>query len=93
MVAKKTRFIEPSREKWQALITHAVTKGIDPTVRMEDSGVECLGQVAEHWNVMRLKFAADVQFGIAKGKDNVRRETMEVPYLREANVQDGYLDL
>lgn len=51
LVAKKTRFIELLREKRQALITHAVTKGLDPNVKMKDSGVEWLGAVPEHWEV------------------------------------------
>ncbi|EZQ18201.1 type I restriction-modification methylase S subunit [Halopseudomonas bauzanensis] len=93
LIEKKNRFIELLREKRQALITHAVTKGLDSNVKMKDSGVEWLGQVLEHWNVKRLKLIATVQTGIAKGKDNAGKDTIEVPYLRVANVQDGYLDL
>jgi type I restriction enzyme S subunit len=59
----------------------------------KDSGVEWLGEVPANWEVTRLKFIAHVQTGIAKGKDNVGRETVAVPYLRVANVQDGHLDL
>ena len=55
LVEKKTRFIELLREKRQALITHAVTKGLDPNVKMKDSGVEWLGEVPEHWRVSKLK--------------------------------------
>ncbi|MDP1693737.1 MAG: restriction endonuclease subunit S [Burkholderiaceae bacterium] len=61
--------------------------------RYRDSGVEWLGEVPAHWQVTRLKFIAHVQTGIAKGKDNTGKDTVEVPYLRVANVQDGYLDL
>lgn len=93
LIEKKTRFIELLREKRQALISHAVTKGLDPSVKMKDSDVEWLGAVPEHWAVKRLKFIATVQTGIAKGKDNAEKDTVEVPYLRVANVQDGYLNL
>ena len=55
LVEKKTRFIELMKEKRQALITHAVTKGLDPNVKMKDSGVEWIGQVPEHWKVARVK--------------------------------------
>ena len=55
LIQKKTRFIELLKEKRQALITHAVTKGLDPNVKMKDSGVEWIGQVPEHWQVKRLK--------------------------------------
>ena len=61
--------------------------------RYKDSGIEWLGEVPAHWQVTRLKFIAHVQTGIAKGKDNTGKDTVEVPYLRVANVQDGYLDL
>lgn len=49
LVEKKTRFIELLKEKRQALITHAVTKGLDPNAKMKDSGVEWIGQVPEEW--------------------------------------------
>lgn len=52
LVAKKTRFIELLKEKRQALITHAVTKGLDPNVKMKDSGVAWIGQVPEHWDIV-----------------------------------------
>lgn len=55
LIAKKTRFIELLREKRQALITHAVTKGLDATVPMKDSGVEWIGSVPAHWLVCRLR--------------------------------------
>ena len=52
LIAKKTRFIELLKEKRQALITQAVTKGLDPNVRMKDSGVAWIGQVPEHWDIV-----------------------------------------
>lgn len=54
LIAKKTRFIELLKEKRQALITHAVTQGLDPTVAMKDSGVEWIGKVPAHWGVAQL---------------------------------------
>ncbi|POA27930.1 restriction endonuclease subunit S [Pseudomonas sp. GW460-R15] len=55
LVEKKTRFIELLREKRQALITHAVTRGLDPNVKMKDSSAEWLDEVPEHWNVKPLR--------------------------------------
>lgn len=63
LIIKKTRFIELLREKRQALITHAVTKGLDPNVKMKDSGVEWLGEVPEHWEVKPIKWLSPVQRG------------------------------
>ena len=54
LITKKTRFIELLKEKRQALITHAVTNGLDPNVKMKDSGVEWLGEVPAHWQIKPL---------------------------------------
>lgn len=55
LVAKKTRFIELLREKRQALIARAVTKGVDPNAPMKASGVEWLGEVPKHWKVAQIR--------------------------------------
>lgn len=93
LVEAQRRLIELLKEKRQAVISHAVTKGLDDTVPMKDLGVEWLGEVPAHWGVSRLKFVARVQTGVAKGKDFEKREVVAVPYLRVANVQAGYIDL
>jgi len=71
LITKKTRFIELLKEKRQALITHAVTKGLDPNVKMKDSGVEWIGEVPEHWVIGRLRdFCSTITtgpFGTALG--------------------------
>jgi type I restriction enzyme S subunit len=54
LVAKKERLIELLQEKRTALITRAVTKGLDPNAPMKDSGVEWLGEIPAHWKVKRL---------------------------------------
>ena len=59
LIEKKERLIKLLQEKRAALISHAVTKGFDPTVPMKDSGVEWLGEIPEHWEVKRLKFCLD----------------------------------
>ncbi len=55
LIEEQQRLIELLKEKRQAVISHAVTKGLDPTVPMKDSGVEWLGEVPAHWKVMPLK--------------------------------------
>ncbi len=54
LVARKERLIELLQEKRTALITRAVTRGLDPSVRMKDSGVEWLGEIPAHWDVKKL---------------------------------------
>ncbi|MBI4286815.1 MAG: restriction endonuclease subunit S [Chloroflexi bacterium] len=55
LIAKKQRQIELLQEKRAALISHVVTKGLDPNARMKDSGVEWLGEIPEHWEINRAK--------------------------------------
>jgi type I restriction enzyme S subunit len=55
LVANKERLIELLQEQRTALITRAVTKGLDPTDPMEDSGVEWLGEIPAHWEVKKVK--------------------------------------
>lgn len=54
-IAKKKRLIELLKEQKAILINQAVTKGLNPDARMHDSGVEWIGEVPEHWSVVRLK--------------------------------------
>ena len=94
LVEEQQQLIELLKEKRQAVISHAVTKGLDPDVPMKDSGVEWFGDVPEHWMVGPLRWYATVQGGLAKGKTyDAETQTIELPYLRVANVQDGYVEL
>ncbi|OAB55911.1 hypothetical protein AY599_17905 [Leptolyngbya valderiana BDU 20041] len=56
LIAKKEELLERLAEKRTALISEAVTKGIDRTVPMKDSGIEWLGEIPAHWEVVRLRF-------------------------------------
>ena len=55
LIEEKQRFIDLLKEKRQALISHYVTKGLNPNVKMKDSGVEWIGEVPEHWDVKKIK--------------------------------------
>jgi len=59
LIAKKERQIELLQEKRTALISHAVTKGLDPSVKLKPSGVKWLGDLPEHWAVLALKRIVD----------------------------------
>jgi type I restriction enzyme S subunit len=93
LVAKKERLIELLQEQRTALITRAVTKGLDPNVPMKDSGLEWLGEIPEHWEQKTLKAISELQTGLTLGKKYEDRALTTRSYLRVANVQDGYLDL
>ncbi len=60
LIADKEKLIELLLEKRQAIITEAVTKGLNPSVRMKDSGIEWIGDIPEHWEVKRIKYLAIV---------------------------------
>lgn len=65
LIEKQQQLIELLKEKRQAVISHAVTKGLDPRVKMKDSGVEWLGEVPEHWNTLPLKLCVQTRKGVA----------------------------
>ncbi|MBC6501248.1 restriction endonuclease subunit S [Citrobacter freundii] len=58
LIEKQQQLIELLKEKRQAVISHAVTKGLNPDVPMKDSGVEWLGEVPDHWTISTLKHHA-----------------------------------
>lgn len=58
-ISKKKQLIKLLNEQKAGIINHAITKGIDPNTTMKDSGIEWLGNIPEHWEVMKLKYVAD----------------------------------
>lgn len=62
-IEKKKRLIELLKEKRQAVINEAVTKGLNANAPMKDSGVEWLGEIPEHWKVKKLKHLAKIKNG------------------------------
>jgi type I restriction enzyme S subunit len=94
LIAEQQRLIELLKEKRQAVISHAVTKGLDPDAPMKDSGIEWLGEVPEHWEVKRLGFLCNK---IGSGKTPLGgAETytdIGVLFIRSQNVYDEGLKL
>ena len=71
LIEKQQQLIELLKEKRQAVISHAVTKGLDPNVPMKDSGVAWLGEVPEHWQLVPLKYLCTFSGGGTPTKDNL----------------------
>ncbi|MBB6578930.1 type I restriction enzyme S subunit [Comamonas odontotermitis] len=92
LIAEKERMLALLEEKRTALISRIVTRGLDSNVPLKPSGQEWLGEIPVHWGLQRLKQLADVRGGLTLGKQ-YSGELLEYPYLRVANVQDGYLKL
>ncbi|GHY49494.1 restriction endonuclease subunit S [Vibrio cholerae] len=92
LIEKQQQLIKLLKEKRQAVISHAVTKGLNPQAPMKDSGVEWLGEVPEHWVVSRLGFHT-LKIGSGKtpkgGAEVYQKEG--VLFLRSQNVYDDGL--
>lgn len=89
LIAKKTRFIELLKEKRQALITHAVTKGLDPKVKMKDSGVEWIGEVPEHWEVSKLAYTTREAGGKTPDTKNQAYWVGDVPWVSPKDMKQS----
>jgi type I restriction enzyme, S subunit len=81
--------IELLQEERKTIISHAVTKGLDPKVKLKDSGIEWLGQVPEHWDIKRLKYLGDAITGLTYSPDDITDEKGGTLVLRSSNVQGG----
>jgi len=85
LIEKKERQIELLQEKRTALISHAVTKGLDPNVKMKDSGIEWLGEIPEHWEIAALRRIGEFS---ASGIDKKSEDGQ--PHVRMVNYTDVY---
>ncbi|MCK2179320.1 restriction endonuclease subunit S [Hafnia paralvei] len=86
LIEKQQQLIKLLKEKRQAVISHAVTKGLNPDVPMKDSGVEWLGEVPEHWVPSRLKYHTRQ---IVDGAHFTPTYTeIGIPFLRVTDIQD-----
>jgi type I restriction enzyme S subunit len=93
LIKKQQQLIALLKEKRQAVISHAVTKGLNPGAPMKDSGVEWLGEVPEHWEVTRLKYHIDLfEQGWSPQCDSRKAEGREYGVLKVGCVNGGQFD-
>jgi type I restriction enzyme, S subunit len=93
LITEQQRLIDLLKEKRQAVISHAVTKGLNPDAPMKETAIEWLGDVPEHWEVLRLgSLATAIQTGPfgsqLHSEDYVDGET---PVINPSNIQEGKL--
>ncbi|MBI6189397.1 restriction endonuclease subunit S [Providencia rettgeri] len=87
LIAKQEKLIELLKEKRQAVISNAVTKGLNPDVPMKDSGVEWLGDVPEHWVVLKLKhLIQSLESGCSVNAADTPAKTSEIGVLKTSCV-------
>ncbi len=94
LIAEQQRLIELLQEKRQAVISHAVTKGLNPNAPMKDSGVEWLGEVPEHWEILELKHlkkeGTSITYGIVQAGPHIEDG---IPYIRTSDMASDRLML
>ena len=93
LIAEKERLVKSLNEYQYSYSSRLMSRGMDDTVQMSPSSHPEIGAVPSHWLVTPLKFLGEVRSGVAKGKDHGDSDTVSLPYLRVANVQDGFVDL
>ncbi|MEH2481921.1 type I restriction enzyme S subunit [Nitrobacteraceae bacterium AZCC 2146] len=94
LVEEQRQLAELLKEKRQALISHAVTKGLNPSAPMKDSGVEWLREVPEHWEIKRLKKViqegSSISYGIVQPGEP---QEAGVPFIQTTNMTSGAFEL
>lgn len=92
LISKQEHLIELLQEKRQAIISHAVTKGLDPDVPMKDSGIEWLGEVPAHWDSVSLKWVATIFSGGTPDKSKTEYwEDGTIPWLNSGSVNQDLI--
>lgn len=88
-IAIKQKEIELLKERRQILIQQAVTKGLDATVKLKDSGVDWIGEIPEHWDCIKLKFLGNAIIGLTYSPNDLCDSTEGKLVLRSSNLFEG----
>lgn len=91
LIADKEKMITLLEEKRQAVITETVTKGLDPNVKMKDSGIEWIGEIPAHWEVVKVGHAFYITLGKMIQPTLKNNNEKQVPYLKAQNIQNNYI--
>src|SRR5690606_34554688 len=90
-IRKKKQLITLLNEQKAAIINQAVTKGLDPNAKMKDSGIEWLGEIPKHWEVIKNKYLNEINMGQSPSSDDYNFEGKGKPFL-QGNAEFGYLN-
>jgi len=93
LIAEKERMLALLTEKRAALVSRAVTRGLDPTVPLKPSGLEWLGDIPEHWEVVRFKHFSRIGNGSTPNRDNPQYwEGGDYPWLNSSVVNSRKIE-
>ena len=87
LIEKQQQLIKLLKEKRQAVISHAVTKGLNPNAPMRDSGVEWLGEVPEHWALSSLGYYANISTGATPDRSKSQYWDGDIPWIKTGEVR------
>ena len=88
IISKTQASIEEYKRYKQSIITEAVTKGLDPNVPMKDSGIEWIGEIPEHWEVIKLKHLGNTRSGLSNKKPE--DFGFGFPFITYKNIYNNY---
>ena len=92
LVAEKERLLKLLTEKRQALITRAVTRGLDPDAPMRDSGIPWLGDIPAHWNLAPLRFLVSFVGGATPDTGKEKYWSGDIPWVSPKDMKHGEID-
>ena len=93
-IAMQQKMIDMLNERKQIIIQNAVTKGLDENVEMKESGVEWIGRIPKHWEVLKLKRCAIIKTGTTPPTSNLKYfENGDIPWFTPGDINDMNLHL
>lgn len=87
-IADKEALINLYEEEKKALINEAVTKGLNPTIKLKPSGIDWLGDIPEHWEVKKLKYLGIIKYGLGQPP---KEKEEGLPLIRATNIERGII--
>lgn len=92
LLNQKQSLITLLEQQRQSIITEAVTKGLNPNVKMKDSGVEWIGEIPEHWEKKKMKYVGKAITGLTYSPEDLTDENGTI-VLRSTNIKKGKITL
>lgn len=90
-IAQKEKLIELLKERKQILIQNTVIKGLNPNVKMKDSGVDWIGEIPDHWKIGKAKYYSQI-FVPERSKPNFNEDAEGVPWFTTEHLRKDYLE-
>lgn len=91
LIENEQKQIEKMKEYKQSVITSAVTKGLDKSAPLKDSGIDWIGEIPESWEIISMKYLGCVRNGLTYNPNDLCNENEGVLVLRSSNIQEGKL--